>query len=247
MKVLRAGLRGVSTGEITGWVQGDPREIEAAITQLLKEETLVRSHDRLFHKDSFGAFRELVIREVRRFHKENPLKQGLSKEELKSRVKIGLKDDEKVFDGLVSMITDLTLDKDIVRLSSFAVALSNADEGIKQKIFAELGKEGFQAPFKNELAGKLSIKEKELNDLLLLLTKEGSLIRINDSLYITKGQYDEMIALLRNFYAKKTEMTVAEFRDILGTTRKYALPFIEYLDSKRITLRVGDLRKLMLK
>ncbi len=52
---------------------------------------------------------------------------------------------------------------------------------------------------------------------------------------------------MRGFFAKKPAMTVAEFRDILGTTRKYALPFLEYLDSNKITLRVGDVRKFLLK
>jgi selenocysteine-specific elongation factor len=75
----------------------------------------------------------------------------------------------------------------------------------------------------------------------------GSIVRINDSLYITAEQYNKMIALLKDFYSKKNEMTVAEFRDILGTTRKFALPFLEYLDSSKITLRIGDVRKFMLK
>jgi selenocysteine-specific elongation factor len=56
-----------------------------------------------------------------------------------------------------------------------------------------------------------------------------------------------MIGLLREFFAKKPEMTVAEFRDLLGTTRKYALPFLEYLDGHKMTLRIGDVRKFMLK
>jgi selenocysteine-specific elongation factor len=56
-----------------------------------------------------------------------------------------------------------------------------------------------------------------------------------------------MITSLRSFFAKQPTMTVAEFRDILGTTRKYALPFLEYLDSHKITLRVGDVRKFLLK
>jgi selenocysteine-specific elongation factor len=42
-------------------------------------------------------------------------------------------------------------------------------------------------------------------------------------------------------------MTVGEFRDILGTSRKYALPFLEYLDSNKVTLRVGEVRKLLIK
>ena len=247
MKVRRSGLRGVSAGDIIGWVQGDILEIESAITQLLKEGALVRSQDLLFHKDGFYALRETVMAEVVRFHKENPLKQGVPKEALRARVRVGLKDDEKVFDGLVAMINELTIDKDIIRLTGFSVALSNTDEGTKQRILAALDKVGFQPPMKNELAGQLSIKEKELNDLLMLLTKEGLLVRINDSLYITRVQYDAMIDSLKKFYAKKSEMSIAEFRDILGTTRKYALPFVEFLDSKKITLRVGDIRRLMLK
>ena len=79
------------------------------------------------------------------------------------------------------------------------------------------------------------------------MAKEGSLIRIIDTRYVTSSVYQTMIESLKNFYSKKSEMTVAEFRDILNTTRKYALPFLEYLDSNKITLRVGDIRKLLLK
>ncbi len=247
MKVLRSRWRGVSTGDIIGWVKGDILEIESAITQLLKDGVLVRSQDLLVHKDSFYAFRETIIAEVGRFHKENPLKQGMPREELRARVRVGLKEDERFFDGLVAMISELTIDKDIVRLSGFSVALSNADEGTKRRLLAALDKEGFQPPFKNELSLQLAIREKELNDLLMLLTKEGLLVRINDSLYITRVRYDAMIGSLKKFYAEKSEMSIAEFRDILGTTRKYALPFVEYLDSKKITLRVGDIRRFMLK
>ncbi|MGD0280732.1 MAG: selenocysteine-specific translation elongation factor [Dissulfurispiraceae bacterium] len=247
MKVLRSGLAGVSGDEIIGWVQGDIQEIESAVKQLLKEGVLVKSQALLFHQDSFDAFRKAVIAEAGRFHKENPLKQGMPREELRARIRVGRKDDEKVFDGLVALINEIVIDKDIVRLAGFSVALSNTNEGIKQGILAILDKEGYQAPLKNELARQLSIREKELNDLLILLTKEGLLVRINDSLYITRDKYDTMISLLRKFYEGKAEMTIAEFRDMLGTTRKYALPFVEYLDSKKITLRVGDQRKLMLK
>ncbi len=247
MKVRRARLRGVSTDEIIGWVQGNLKEIGSAVEKLLREKVLVKSHDLLFHKDSFDEFREAVLSEISCFHKENPLRQGVPREELRARVRVGRKEDEKVFDGLVAMIKDLTADKDIVRLAGFSVALSNVDEGTKQKILTALGEEGFQPSLKNEIAQKLSIREKELNDLLMLLTKENLLVRINDSIFITKERYDTMIGLLKKFYAGKSEMSIAEFRDMLGTTRKYALPFAEYLDSKKITLRVGDIRRLMLK
>jgi len=79
------------------------------------------------------------------------------------------------------------------------------------------------------------------------MTKEGRLVRISDSIYTTSSVYKQMIDKLKDFYGRKPEMTVAEFRDVLNTTRKYALPFLEYLDANNVTLRVGDVRKLLLK
>ena len=135
----------------------------------------------------------------------------------------------------------------MVRLKGFQVSLSTADQGVKGKIVSMLNREGFQPASKAELAKTLAISENEAGDLLKLLTQEGSLVRINDATFISKEQYDRMIGLLRGFYAEKPEMTVAEFRDLLGTTRKFALPFLEYLDSHKITLRIGDIRKFVLK
>lgn len=247
VKVKRTHINGCRVAEIEGWIQANIPEIRTNIEQLLKEGILVKSSDVLFHKTAMDAFREALIAELKRFHKENPLKPGMTKEDLRTRIRIYKKDAEKVFNSLVDMVKEVVVEKETVRLKDFKVALTSTDEGVKGRIVATLNKEGFQPSFKPELAQKLSLGERELGDLLKLLTAEGALVRINDSLYITKEQYDKIIALLKDFSSKKSEMTVAEFRDLLGTTRKYALPFLEYFDSHRMTLRVGDTRKLMIK
>ncbi|MEW6115733.1 MAG: selenocysteine-specific translation elongation factor [Nitrospirota bacterium] len=247
VKVKRAHINGCRIAEIEGWIQANIPEIRTNIEQLLKEGILVKSSDVLFHKTALAAFREALIAELKRFHKEHPLKPGMTKEDLRTRIRIYQKDAERVFNSLVDMVKEVVVEKETVRLKDFTVALTSTDEGVKGRIIATLNKEGFQPSFKPELAQKLSLGERELGDLLKLLTAEGALVRINDSLYITKEQYDRIIALLKDFSSKKSEMTVAEFRDLLGTTRKYALPFLEYFDSHRMTLRVGDTRKLMIK
>jgi selenocysteine-specific elongation factor len=110
-----------------------------------------------------------------------------------------------------------------------------------------LEEKGFNPPTKAELAGELSMKERQVGDMLKLMHNEGNVTRINDDIAITRKSYEKMIGLLKGHYSKKSDMTVAEFRDLLGTTRKYALPYLEHLDSNSITLRVGDVRKLILK
>jgi selenocysteine-specific elongation factor len=79
------------------------------------------------------------------------------------------------------------------------------------------------------------------------MAKEESITRISDSLYISAEAYQNMLSTLRSFFSKKNELSVAEFRDLLKTSRKYALPFLEFLDSHKVTIRTGDVRKSMMK
>ena len=138
-------------------------------------------------------------------------------------------------------------EKEVIRLKTFSTVLSQVEETLKTKLLDLLQKNEFQPPSKEELSQSLKLDQKHLSDILKLMVKEGSLVRISDSMYLTSSAYNKMIEALKNFFSKKPEMTVAEFRDILTTTRKYALPILEYLDSNKITLRVGDVRKLLLK
>ena len=244
--VRRSRYQGCRISQIEGWFHVNLPEIASTIDSLAGKGIVVRNHDILFHKESFSAFRDDLKSILQQFHSENPLKSGMAKEELKARLKNEGKGGDDIFE-LLPRMEDISLAKDMVRLTSFKVSLSTADKGIKQKIISLLSKDGFQPPSKPELTQLLAINEKEVGDLLKLMAQEGSLVRINDATYIAKEQYDRMISLLRDFVAKKPEMTVAEFRDLLGTTRKYALPLLEYLDSHKITLRIGDIRKVVLK
>ncbi|HWR89173.1 MAG TPA: selenocysteine-specific translation elongation factor [Dissulfurispiraceae bacterium] len=245
-KIRMSAYQGRTCSDIEGWVQGDRQEIRSALDTLAGKGKIVKAQDVFFHGDVFSAFREALKSLLLSFHKANPLKTGMPKEEAKAKLKAERKIDDGAF-VLLPLIKDVVVDKEVLRHGEFRVSLSKGDEDLKAKIVDLLGKEAFQPSTKKELQERFSMGEKEVNDLLRLLSKEGTLVRIQDSLYITKEHYDRLISLLKGFFSRKPEMTVAEFRDLLDTSRKYALPFLEYLDSNRITLRVGDVRKFMLK
>jgi len=244
--VRRFRFHGCKVQQLEGWFHVNLPEIASTIDRLAGKGVLIRNHDTLFHSETFEAFRNDLKSFLERFHSENPLKTGMQKEELKARLKNEGRGEDEIFE-LLPKIGEITLDRDLVRLKGFSVSLTTADKGVKEKIISLLNKDGFQPPLKPELAQGLKVSEKEAGDLLKLMAQEGLLVRINDATYILKVQYDRMIGLLREFTSKKPEMTVAEFRDLLGTTRKYALPLLEYLDSNKITLRIGDIRKFVLK
>jgi selenocysteine-specific elongation factor len=242
VKTKKAGLRGVNVSSITGWLKAEIPAIDEAIKQLKSSRRLVQLGDTLFHRDVYDGLCRGISETLNSFHKKNPLSPGMPKEELRAQMRIR----QEIWGSWLGSIDAVVVDKEVVRLKAFSTA-SSASSPSSLKIRELLEKTKFQPPTKEELAETLALPPKTVTDMLKLMAKEGTLVRINDSLYITAAAYHELIASLKSFFGKKPEMTVAEFRDILRTTRKYALPFLEYLDSHSITLRVGDVRKFLLK
>lgn len=243
LKIEKAGVTGISVNTINGWINAELQVISAAIERLKQAGEIVRHEDMLLHKKSFELIQKKVSGLLGGFHKMNPLKPGMPKEGVRTHLKI----DMKLFNFVLPGFKNIIVDKDLIRLKEFKIALSTNEETWRMKIIDMLDKGGFQPPAKPEIIEMLKIDQKQGSDILNILAKEKSIVRISDSLYLSAASYEGMISLLKTFFSKKSEMTVAEFRDLLKTSRKYALPFLEYLDSNRITLRTGDVRKLILK
>ncbi|MBM4129247.1 MAG: hypothetical protein FJ243_03895, partial [Nitrospira sp.] len=242
-KVLQSGLHGISPMAVEGWIKAETPSIKDALEKLKKEGLLLSVEDLLIHRSVFDSLKQKILHSLQDFHARNPLKPGMPKEELRAAVRM----ESRLFDGLITAINEIVTEKELLRLKAFSMAVSREEEQLKKKILDILEKSGYQPPSKDELSQSFKLDQKHLSDILKLMVKEESLVRINDSLYLAASAYKKMIERLKGFFGKKQEMTVAEFRDVLGTSRKYAVPFLEYLDSNKITLRVGDVRKFLLK
>ncbi|MGB9715296.1 MAG: selenocysteine-specific translation elongation factor [Thermodesulfovibrionales bacterium] len=240
-KIEQSGLHGISNMMLEGWIKAEIPAIKDAIFRLKKDGVIIEIEDILIHKTFFDVFREKIIKTLNDFHSKNPLKPGMPKEEIRVMMKM----EPRLFNGLIISLEDVVIEKEIVRLKTFSTVLSKTEKLMKAKILEILENSRFQPPTKEELSQSLKLDQKHLSDILRLLVKEGTLVRISDSMYLTSSVYNEMINKLKDFFSRKPEMTVAEFRDILSTTRKYALPILEYLDSIKVTLRVGDVRRLL--
>ncbi|UCD36431.1 MAG: selenocysteine-specific translation elongation factor [Nitrospiraceae bacterium] len=244
VKVLQSGLNGVTVEDIAGWIREDIPALQSQTDRLVNEARLVRCEGRLFHRGPVDEFFKTAQETLRAFHTTNPLQPGMTKEAIRAVFR-GV--DHRVFEALLGQMKDIAVERDIVRLKEFTIALSEDKKALKDRILAVLEQSEFQPPSKDELAKVVSVSPREAGELLKIMAAEKSLVRINDSLYIPAGSYARMMDGLKSFFSAKGEMTVGEFRDILKTSRKYALPFLEHLDSNRITLRVGEVRKFLKK
>lgn len=241
-KIKESVLEGMDALSLEGWIKAEIPLIDDSIRKLKEKKTVMQIDSRLIHRDIYAAVSESIRETLAEFHKKNPLSSGMQKEELRIHSRVS----PWLWNSLLSSLPNVSVEKDIVHLKDFKAASSEVSQA-SNRILQAIEKAGFQPPTKEELSEMLSLPQKEIADILKLLAKEGRLSRINDSIYITSSAHNEMMSLLKAFFKNKPAMTVGEFRDILNTTRKYALPFLEYLDSNRITLRVGDVRKFLLK
>ena len=148
-----------------------------------------------------------------------------------------------VTDGLVRK-KQLDTEGSRLRLPSFKAGVGKDQGAFKDKIVEAIKKGGAQPPMREELPALFGITDKDARDLLKLLAEEGRTVRINDSLHLDKNVVEKIRTDLKKHLEEKKELTMAEFRDLAKTSRKYAVPIMEYFDSQKLTQRVGDKRVL---
>lgn len=243
VKIEKAGLQGISLNRIHGWIDSEISVINDAVRNSVASGLILKHDDMLIHKASYTLIHNKIVSLLQEFHKKNPIRPGLQKEEVRTSLAV----EPGLFTFILTQSDRIVVEKNLIRLKDFKAALTVGEEEYSSKIIELLNRNRFQPPAKAEVMDLLSIDQKRMNDILNLLIRENKIVRITDSLYLSKDAYEAILVLVRDFYSRKSEMTVAEFRDLLDTSRKYALPMIEYLDTQRITLRVGDARKFITK
>jgi len=239
------GLAGIEEADAIGTIAADKQEITTALASLTQKKGALRVDNLYVHTSHLAALEKKTIDMIAKYHKENPLKPGLEKEELKGmlRMRLSPKVLSMTIDGLVKK-KQVDTDGSRLRLPGFKAAVGKDQSAFKDKIVEAIRKGASQPPLREEIPALLGITDKDAKDLLKLLAEEGRTVRINDSLHLHKDTLESIKADLKKFLEEKKEITMAEFRDLAKTSRKFAVPLMEFFDSQKLTQRVGDKRVL---
>ncbi len=178
------------------------------------------------------------------FHEENPLLIGSQKEEIRQYLKcedsiLGALLEEMISDNNIAKKGEMYLDP------SFSISLSPRDSELQDMILEQLSKEGFTSSNLNQLSAKIGKPKADIMRVLSVSEKEGKLLRIDGDLMFTIQNFVNLKNKLETFFSIKKEMSISDFKEMANTSRKYAVPLLEYFDKKKITYREGNLRKLV--
>jgi selenocysteine-specific elongation factor len=171
------------------------------------------------------------------YHNSYPLRSGMAKEELKRYLNL----ERGIIDSIIGRLIDekvIKVENNRFSLEKFIVHLNPSQE----KAITRLHQKFDLAPFAPPDCKSLLIEiGQELFDYLL---SSGEFVRVNDDIVFRKTEFEKMLIFVKTTIREKEKLTVSEFRDAFGNSRKYALAFLEFLDASGVTVRDGDYRKL---
>lgn len=182
-----------------------------------------------------------IVSQLQRYHSERPLKRGMPKEQLRFIVDAP----EEIFEQLLQRFAqagEIVIDKELVRLPSHEVRLTDEHQRCAQKIEREVKSAGFAPPELDELLSKFPDRE-QAADLLAFLVEQGKLVRVGEFVF-HQDAIERAKQVAHQLCEQYGSFTASQFREALNTTRKYAIPLLEFLDHIGVTVRKGDVRTL---
>ncbi|NLZ16441.1 MAG: selenocysteine-specific translation elongation factor [Desulfobulbaceae bacterium] len=215
----------ISTGAVVVVDSDTQRMLAASVTRLVQER---------------------ILAALAAFHRRNPLKNGMGREELRSQIRPAV--DARLLMHQLSVLGkkgEVVQEGGEVRLSGHVVRLQVDEAAMEQKLEGIYLKAGLTPPnLKDALALFPDVPEKQSLQMLELLTARGVLVRVNDSLLFHRNVLDTMQEQLVAVLKEQGEIDTPAFKDLTGLTRKFSIPLLEYFDRIKLTLRIGDKRVL---
>ncbi|MCX7822746.1 MAG: selenocysteine-specific translation elongation factor [Syntrophobacterales bacterium] len=246
--VINSKERGISFGELQVKTGLYGKRLETILGNLEKRESIfnVDKDLKLYISKEFSEeLEKSILSRLEEYHRENPLKQGMSKELLISQF---AKDySQKVMTFVLNRLIEkgiVLARQEIIALSTHSVRLNEREKKIASVIEKIYFDAGSQPPSFKEIAPTLNTSIDVAERIFSWMIDEGLLVRVKEELVFHKEILEKLKDQLVSFLKTRGEVSPSQFKELAGTTRKYAVPLLEYFDREKITLRVGDVRRL---
>ena len=246
--VKESGISGLSFSELRLMTNLSEKDLEEHLQQPLSQRTIIqvdRENRTFIHGFVFDGLRQKALEVLEGYHKEHSLQAGMSKQRLMSTLSPWLSN--KLFNLLIqdlSRSNAVVQEKEIVRLSEHEVALGADQEDIRHKIEQTYLQSGLQPPYFKDLVASLGKNSSHTKEILMHMLEGGILVKVKEDLYFHSRVIDDLKKGLVSYLKENGEITTPQLKEMTGVSRKYTIPLIEYFDTTKVTIRVGDIRRL---
>jgi len=243
-RVTRHGLDGLSLPEAvaeTGWLR---TRMDAVTAELTAARKLLRFGDVLVSSEVVAKLRTEMKATVDAFHHANPLVAGISREELREKLRVS----QEVYRGVEDLLVRekvLQTAGELIHAAGRGVVLRDDEAESKKQIEAAFAQAGLKVPLLKDVLASLPIDKVRAQKIVTLLLRDRVLVKLSDDLVFHRDALEGLRQLVLAQKTKTPKLNVVAFKDLTGVSRKYAIPLLEYLDRERVTRRVGDERVIL--
>ncbi len=208
-----------------------------SLISLEEGQSAITNNQLLITFSQWNALQDKTLQIVGEYHKSFPLRKGIPREELKSKLKLT----PRVFNAIIALIVNrksLIENGAFVALPSHEVHFDGANQAKVQGLMRKFAANPFGPPSVKE--SQAEIGEEVYNALIEM----GELTAVSSDVVFRTQDYETMVTKVKSALTQKGQLTLAEIRDLLGTTRKYVQALLERLDAIGVTVRDGEARRL---
>jgi selenocysteine-specific elongation factor len=239
-RVLRRGAFSLRLDEAAGEMNIRREEV----SKLAAKAGIVWCDPVLISSSAYARAKADAIEALSKFHAANPLVAGMSKEELRDRIKL---DPEVFYSVLAALAQEKKLDVggDTVHIAGRGVVMKDEEAESKKIIEQAFASAGLKVPSLKEVLAGLKVDKVRAQKIVTLLLRDKTLIKISEELVFHQSALMELRQKVLALKSTTPKIDVARFKEMTGVSRKYAIPLLEYLDRERVTRRVGDERVIL--
>jgi len=209
------------------------------------EEVLFPVGKKVIHRDNIARYGKRAQEILLMYHEKNPLHKGMPVSELSSQI---FSDDEQAHAAdIINLCCTLNFIKKTesgVAHKNFSVKVNERQQKMRSEVLEALKKGGFAPPGIDELEETYAKEKKALKQILDDMILHAEIILLTPQICIHSDFYEKARTIFVDEVTKNGEITLAQFRDKLETSRKYAMALLDYFDKKKISRKVGDSRVL---
>ncbi len=188
-------------------------------------------------------FEATLLSELERYHEKYPLSPGISRARLRGSLPRAF--GQREYDAFLARLQEekkVEIKSDLVSLYNFNPKPSGKEKKILDSLIEQYAAGKLQPPSARDALEKAGTGQDRRDEFFNYLQKTGILVKVSEDLYFHQDAYREAIELLRSHFSEQDPLTLAQFRDLAGTSRKYAQALLEHFDRQKLTRRVEDHR-----
>jgi selenocysteine-specific elongation factor len=253
LEIEAAASVGIDRAGLRARVGEGATKLDRAVEKLLARREAITFHREpgaVVSTAAVNRIGEILLGELARFHAARPLAHGVAREELRTAHATTRRLDPRIFAVVVAELLRrgalaIDAERDQLHRTSFSPESAEAARDLLvARVRAAYRDSGLEPPWSGELAARAGAGASEASAALEILVRRGDVVRVKADLCFDRAAVDALADRLRAHLGEHLQITPQQWKALTGVSRKYAIPLAEYFDAQKLTLRVGDLRRL---